>query len=264
MKTHFQTALEALGAYAVPIMTLPKKTQSPFLVGTATLFRFDTELFLITAKHVVDNLDDGLIITSGKTGHIKFSAEMAAFEYEKGSGLDHDICVIRLAPEVEQNLHGHFKIADEHQVSTVLPYDKLVLYAFVGYPHSKNKPKPNAVASNIEWKPFYYALRERRIISELHTADKSEEFHVAFCAPFDKMMDVSLSRRIQPPTPYGISGCGVWQLILNRDTGAVDSCMLVAVGIEYLRKDDAFVATRIHSPLAAIAQFTRILANERA
>lgn len=263
MKTHLQTTLETLGAYAIPILTYRKATQSPYLVGSATLFRSGSEHFLITAKHVIDELEDGIIVTSGNTGFLRFPAEMATFEYRPGTGRDHDICVARLGSDVVQNLHGYFKIVDERQVSVVLPDNKLVLYAFVGYPHSKNKPKPNAVASEIKLKAFYYVLRKQRDLSSLHVTDKSEELHVAFSAPLDRMMDVNFANPHQGPAPYGISGCGVWRLVLNATTGMVDSCMLVAVGIEYLRKDAAFVATRIQSPLAAIVQFRKLL-NEQA
>jgi len=36
IKSDFQVALEALSAYAIPILTPRKKSQSPYLVGSAT------------------------------------------------------------------------------------------------------------------------------------------------------------------------------------------------------------------------------------
>ncbi len=200
-----------------------------------------------------------MIVTGGKTGFIRFAAEMAAFEYRKGNGRDHDICVVRIPPEVVENLNAHYQFVEETQVSVVDPYDKLTLYAFVGYPHSKNKPRPSSVSKEVEVKPFYYALREFLDIGKLHSIDKSEELHVAFDAPFKKFRDISLQNYLQPPKPQGISGCGVWKIILNKTTGQIDQWALVAVGIEHLKQDNALVATRIHPLLMAMKQFREIL-----
>jgi hypothetical protein len=259
MKTHFQIELENLGHYAVPILTLRKHSQSPYLVGTGTLYRFDSDIFLITAMHVIDELKDGLIITGGKNGFIRFASEKAAFEYKKGTNRDHDICIVRIPSSVVENLHTHYQIVEKTEISIVNPYDKLTFYAFVGYPHSKNKPKPNSVSKEIVLKPFYYVLREFLDIGKLDSIDKYEDLHVAFNAPFKQFRDISLQNYIQPPKPNGISGCGVWKIELNKDTGQVDRLSLVAVGIEYLKKDNAFVATLIYSPLMAIVKFKKML-----
>jgi hypothetical protein len=259
MKTHFQETVEGLGAYAIPVITVRKQNQSPYLVGTGSLCRMGADVFLITAKHVVDELGDGLIMTSGRNGFIRFAADKAAFDYPKSTARDHDICVARIPAEALQNLHNDLRVVEPHQISAVQPYDKLTLYAFVGYPHSKNKPKPKSKFPEIILKPFYYVFRERVDINNLSSPGKVDELHAAFSAPLDKIKDVNLEREVQPPAPYGISGCGVWRLRLNATTGLVDDCSLVAVGIEYIKKHAAFVATKIHSPLAAIAQFEQIL-----
>lgn len=259
MKTYFQIALEELGHYAIPIFTMRKRSQSPYLVGTGTLYRFGSEIFLITAMHVVDELEDGLIITGGKNDFIRFSANKAAYKYDKNTGRDHDICVIRIHPSLVENLNASYKFVEEREVSAVDPYDKLTFYAFVGYPYSKNKPKPNSFTKEIEIIPFYYLLKEFVDLGKLNTIDKYEDSHVAFNSPFKEYRDFNLQNHIQPPKPHGISGCGVWKIKLNETTGRIDKLALVAVGIEYLKKENAFVATRIHSPIFAIKQFTGML-----
>ena len=82
-----------MGYAAIPILTLLRKTQSPFLIGSGTLLRTKAGVFLITAKHVIDELKDGVIITSGKNKFIRFKPQMAAFQYIEGNTLDHDVCV---------------------------------------------------------------------------------------------------------------------------------------------------------------------------
>lgn len=252
MKTHFQFAVEGLGAYAIPILTMRRQLQTPYLVGTGTLYQSGSESFLITAKHVVDDLDDLQIVTSGKKGFIRFPAEIAAFEYR---GIDHDICVIYLPPEVVSQLHSHFKTVGDEDFSDISSYDKLTLYAFVGYPHSKNKPKPTRLVKEVVMKPFFYVVREFREISCLNSSGKTEMTHVAFNAPLERAKDVTLKNQVLPPKPHGISGCGVWMVRLDKTTGVVCQRSLVAVGIEYIQQDDAFIATRISSALAAINQF---------
>jgi len=256
-KSDLQVTLEGLGAYAVPILTIRKLSQTPYMVGTGSLYRVESGLFLITAKHVVDALSDGRIVTSGKTGFVRFDAEMAVFE--QSPGRDHDICVVRLLSAVVESLSPHLKVVEDSQLACVAPYDKLTLYAFVGYPHSRNRPRPRSEVNEIRLKPVYYLLREFLPLRMLTTSDKCDELHVAFNAPSSEVKDVNLEKTIQAPKPNGISGCGVWMIKLNKTTGLVEAPSLVGVGIEYLQKDKAFVATRIDSPIGAIKQFQDVL-----
>lgn len=253
MKTDFQTTVEELGFSSVPIFTIQRQGRTPYLVGSGTYYRHQQHLYLITARHVVDELNDGFISTSGNKGFIRFQPEMAAFNYVMGNGRDHDLCVIRIPDEVVGHIHPQLRIAEVSQVGTVEPYDKLTLYAFVGYPHSRNKPKPHHVVSKLDIKPFYYVVREFRDVATLDSPDKSPELHIGFNAPFEKATDAALQVRVKPPTPKGISGCGVWRLRLNR-SGMVTDCRLVGVGIEYLSVDKAFIATRIEWAISAISQ----------
>jgi hypothetical protein len=251
--------LEELGLYAIPIFTMGKKTQSPYLVGSGTLYRCNGEVFLITARHVVDDLKDGLIITSGRDGFIRFSAPMAAFDYMKGKGPDNDVCVSLFSSEIIENLHPALKIVNENQISSVSAYDKLTLYAFVGYPHSKNKSKPKSLTNQVQMKPYYYVVRESIEFAQLITTDKNSRIHVAFSVPFSKANDINLQRNIQPPDPHGISGCGVWLIELNKASGRIERKELVAVGIEYLKSQAAFIATRIDVAVRAIQQLNEVL-----
>ena len=263
MKTNLQITLEELGRYSIPILTIGKRKKSPFLVGTGTLYCSGSDVFLITAKHVIDDLEGGSIVTGGKNGFIRFSADKAAFEYSKGNGRDHDICIIRISTNVIQNLHSFYRFVADKDMSVVQTYDRLILYAFVGYPHSKNKPKPNSMVNMITLKPFYYAVNEFIDINDLAAAvDKSNELHVAFKAPFIEFKDINSLVPMTPPKPKGVSGCGVWMVVLDKYTGIVSQCALVAVGIEYLEQENAFLATRISSPVTAIKLFRDYLAGE--
>lgn len=177
---------------------------------------------------------------------------MAAFEYLPGRDRDHDVCVARLPLEAIHNLHPHFHFVQFSDLSDVDSYDKFTLYAFVGYPHSRNKPRPLRVNEQIKLKPYYYCVREFRKIEELGSKDKYSATHLAFDAPFKLARDVSLERHVQPPVPSGVSGCGVWMIQMDRATGKVLRKSLVAVGIEYLIRDNAFIATRVSSTFPAI------------
>ena len=103
--------------------------------------------------------------------------------------------------------------------------------------------------------PHYYAAREFLDLARLRTPDKDPAAHFAVAAPLKKATDIGFKRQ-RPPEPYGISGGGVWKIELDRETGMARSAHLVGIGIEYIREQNAFIATRIHA--AVYAQLKRL------
>jgi hypothetical protein len=264
MKTYFQKFLENLGTYAIPIFRRNKISHSPFLVGSGIIYKYDSEYFLITAKHVIDDLNDDKIIISGKNGFIEFDGEKITYNYIEGKTFDHDVCIIRILTGVIENLHQNLKTINDFEMSQVEPYDKLTLYAFVGYPHTKNKPKPKATLDKINVKPFYYVVREFLDLDNIDSADKSVDFHLAFNFQ-KKFSPVNIFNNISslPPDPKGISGCGVFMIKINPITGNIDKSTLVGIGIEFLDKFNALIATKIISPINLIINFISIIKDRK-
>jgi len=81
-------------------------------------------------------------------------------------------------------------------------------------------------------------------VDEIQATDKSPTHHFAIYYPLKKARDVK-GQKVTAPDPHGISGCGVWKVRVDSNTGALSKPSLVGIGIEYLKSYDAMVATRI-------------------
>lgn len=245
-----EALLESLGRYVCPIYVKQStRNETPYLIGTGTLFRDGGESYLITAKHVTDGARDGRLVIAADSNFIIVRGEQISWEYRQGETVDYDVCVIRLDPGIADELKNFYRFSEPTDVSEIAEYNKLILYALVGHPHNKNQPRRSSVEA-VTVTPFYYVLREFLDLTKLETPDKSPATHFALAAPFKKATDINFVRRT-PPEPQGVSGGGVWKIELDRSTGLARTASLVGIGIEYLRKQKAFVATKIHAAIYA-------------
>jgi hypothetical protein len=245
-----ETLLVNLGRYVCPIFVKQDiRSRTPHLVGTGTLFQDDDEFYLITAGHVMKDVGDGQLLIGGDNTFIKFRGDQISWEYKQGENIAYDICVIRIHPMVASKLKNFYLFSTPTDISDLAAYNKLILYAFLGYPHTKNKPQPSSV-KQVEVKPYYYVLREFLDMRKLRTLDKNPTTHFALSAPFKRATNINFVRQ-KPPEPNGISGGGVWKIELDPETGLTRSCSLVGIGIEYIREQNAFVATKIHAAIYA-------------
>ncbi len=205
------------------------------------------ESYLFTAQHVIDTAGENELVIAGDDGFLKLRGDRVTLGHTPG--VAYDVCVIRVHPEIASMLKTFYRFSEPNDVADVGEYDKLTLYAFLGYPHTRNKPRPSAVREVVA-APHYYAVREFLDISKLRTPEKDAAAHFAMAAPFKKATDINFNRR-RPPEPYGISGGGVWKIQLDRATEMARPAHLVGIGIEYIREQNAFIATRIHAAIYA-------------
>lgn len=245
-----EALLVNLGRYVCPIYVKQDiRSQTPYLIGTGTLFQDGDESYLITAKHVIDEAGDEQLIIGGDNTFIKLRGEQISWEYKQGKNIAYDVCVIRIHPMMADKLKNFYRFSEPTDVSDIAEYNKLILYAFLGYPYTRNKPQRSTV-EKVVVTPYYYVLREFLDITKLKTPDKDSTIHFALAAPFKKAMDINFARH-RPPEPHGISGGGVWKIELDRNTGLAHAASLVGIGIEYLSEQNAFIATKIHTAIYA-------------
>ena len=250
LSSPIEALLQNLGRYVCPIYVKQSvRNQTPFLIGTGTLFQDEDEFYLITADHVLSEAGDEPIWIAGDNSFVRVRGDKISWEYKLGENIAYDLCVIRIHPKIADELRNFYRFSTPSDISNIDAYNKLILYAFVGYPHTRNKPQP-ASARNVVTKSHYYVVREFLDIRTLNTPDKNPDIHFAFAAPFKRFTNINFIRQ-RPPEPQGISGCGVWKIVLDANTGFSKECSLVGIGIEYLRNQNAFVGTKIHAAIYA-------------
>lgn len=86
--------------------------------------------------------------------------------------------------------------------------------------------------------------------------------HVALQAPL-RTVNGPAGRIGSAPDPHGISGCGVWKVKLDPQTGGSSPPQLVGIGIEHHGRQGVFVATRMGSGSIAIGELWKHLDEGR-
>ena len=246
-----------LGARVCPLFRLDDASRG-YLVGTAVPISHAGHHFLVTAAHVLEQSKDGMWITINNIETIAVGGREASYGHVRGRTIDTDIGLIRLSRDQARQMGEEFVFTYFEDVGDVLPYDKLTVYALLGYPHSKHRPKPR-MNHELRVTPQYLILREFENLSEWTGEGKREPVHFALAAPDKKLTDMK-GARLTLPKMQGVSGGGIWRISINPSTGEIGEPVLVGIGIEHHRKKGAFIGTSIHAAAPLIKEL--IVATE--
>lgn len=242
----FSALFASLGKRACPIFGRSEK-KGLSLIGTSVPVRGEKYAALLTASHVINELESDGIVIGGSERLLRFRPVTVKFVHRQpGITVDVDVAAIALPRVVAEELQEFYQFTGPGEVGDFDEYDPLTFYSFVGCPHTKNRVRRDGGQQEI--KPYFYVVRE---YAELPIReDKVALTHVAFRAPLQSAIG-SNGQRVPIPDPHGISGCGVWKIKLERETGRTLPPELVGLGIEYHAGQRLFVATAF--PPAALA-----------
>lgn len=246
--TDLETFARCLHTRVCPLYR--KERKRAFLVGTGIPLTSASGDYVITASHVLDELPDNIVITAGTKSLLHFQARSISYGYVDGETVDADVGVVRLPVEAARDLSSRYRFTTPEEFGVVAEYDKFTLYAFVGYPHTRNKPKPVALPE-LRATPTFLILREFSDVAPFVSSGKRPEVHFALQAPLDKAKDFD-SQAVALPKLQGMSGGGVWRVDIDRRDGTLASVALVGVGIEYRPTESTIVATRIQYVLGLL------------
>ncbi|MFT3881796.1 MAG: hypothetical protein QM703_19320 [Gemmatales bacterium] len=236
-----------LGSRACPIYMKDERGHV-ILVGTGIPVDYGEHGMLITATHVLEDLRGKSIIVGGAKVLHSFPLVCSGFSSRGEGTIDVDVAAVAIPPEVVIEMMGFYHFTTATELGNVDGQDKYTLYAFVGCPHSRNKSKP---FSEKRIQPYFFTTNTFCNLDGVKTAGKSEVTHFAMRFSLVKTMGRG-HQYVQAAQPDGISGCGVWKVRFDPNTGAPAEPKLVGVGIEHVTKSNAFVATHIGAAAIAI------------
>jgi hypothetical protein len=230
------------------------------VIGTAVPVRGPKYAALLTASHVIDDLDDGHVVIAGNRTFLRFPAITVRFSHSRPRpAIDVDVAAIALPAVAAGDLSRYYEFTGASETGEFEDYSKFTLYGFVGCPHTKNLAPKRPSAERIV-KPYFYVTRE---YAALPPEDgKRSAVHVALEAPLRRVNGPG-GRIVSAPDPHGISGCGVWKVKLDPLTGRASTPQLVGIGIEHHGQPSIFVATRVGAGTVAIAELWKNLDEER-
>ena len=242
-----------LGARVAPLY-VPDDAKRAYLVGSAVPVWYGRRAFLITAAHVLRGAAGRPLFTFDDRQTVPLLGGSLAIDHIDGRTIDGDLAVIPLPDEQAHAMGNEFVFTYAEDFGDVTEPDQFTWYAWVGYPHSRNAPKPRKF-TKLEAKPTYVALREHGDLAHPKVVAKHPSYHFALYAPDGRETDFS-GRRYQLPHLRGMSGGGVWRIDVDPRTGEILDPVLAGFGIEHIReREGVVVATRAAVGGALIARF---------
>jgi hypothetical protein len=242
-------------AYNLHLRVCPlyrQQRRRAFLVGTGIPITTPSGAYIATATHVLDELHDGFVMTVGSESLIRFRTPSLSYSYVGGKTVDADVGLLGLPVQVAHDLALRYAFTTQSECGVVGDYDKFTLYVVVGYPHTRNKPQPEALATLCAT-PTFLVLREFTDVIRFASSGKHPEVHFGLSAPLGEARGLDF-RAVAIPKLQGMSGGGVWRVNIDRRDGTIASNSLVGIVIEYRRAEAAIVATRLQYVLALLAR----------
>ncbi len=113
------------------------------VIGTAVPVRGQKYAALLTASHVIDELEDGNVVIAGSRSFLRFPAITVRFSHSRPPpAVDVDVAAIALPAAAVSELDAYYDFTGAGETGDFDDYSKLTLYGFVGCPHTKNKSAP--------------------------------------------------------------------------------------------------------------------------
>jgi hypothetical protein len=224
------------------------------IAGSAVPFCAEGFRFLLTAKHVCFDSSNTPIplFTMGSEEPRALTGRRGAWEYVPGKTPDIDLAVMALDDELADDLEREYQFTTPADVSNTMKKTPGIHYLIAGYPAERNPVNKDAITS----------LATHLITGDIRdTAEtlpnKSDEFHFLLGHP-GKVIPGHGGGRFRVPKVQGMSGGGVWRLEIDVPRKLSTSLSLVGIGIEYHKRKQVFVATRVQAAIPLVNDLFRL------
>lgn len=240
---------KSLGKYVCPIYSINEKGKL-ILLGSAVLIRINIYNFLITAAHVLKENRESTLYLFGKSSLIELKGTVYTTPFENAINSRNEFSFMHLDESTIKELI-HFDFLD---VSFIEPNDfthQHKLYTFVGFPSTKNKPRPDI--KTVKRSVFVYSNNSSNNLLYRH-------FNVApyshIIVGYEKEEGINTQGEVLTmPDPYGMSGGGVWNLTDFNQLPITFSPKLVGIGIEYHCDKKCLIALKMPIILEGIKNY---------
>lgn len=200
--------------------------------GTGTLFQFDEKKYLITAGHILEDIEkikDFVGIPLGRVNAQIFTFDGCILHYPSDPKVreKYDIGVVELTDEIVSGLKKEYYFLSYDNVSKV-KYDKV--FYISGYPFTYSKL--NKEEDLIVGKPFrFMSVPKKPVKSDLQYYDPSAHILIQYSDVYyvngdEQKEEVSLQEL------GGISGCSVWNYLDETEGIWTPEKCLKVVGIQ--------------------------------
>ncbi|KAB7688464.1 hypothetical protein GBN24_12570 [Plesiomonas shigelloides] len=239
-----------LSSFTYPVFA-EAENDRPDLFASSVLIEFKSNIYLVTASHVIDELNK-----ANSAFHLGVNGVFLPLENEfirsrptvDGEKDNFDIAVYELPRDfVSQHSLNYIT---ESQMLVNKTFESVHITCIHGYPCSKNKQvKALKGGKSFNLFAFTYAGKNIELGSSWSNYEKNPEFHA--CMSYSTVRAENGGTQM-PPSPKGISGGGVWIIPNSFEPTNV---YLKGIFIEYFSKEKVSFCTKIDKILKFIEDF---------
>lgn len=242
--------------YYFPIINNEFKHKAPEQIASAVLFTTGTDNFLITAKHVFNNIQpNDIIIFLNGDSTVRLSGDIGFFVIQDRHD-NLDIAILKLSIELSVGLKHCYSFLHYKNIDFSHEYADNNTYMLLGYINHQTKLKSKVFTAP----PFVFLTKIKPLkkITELGLNNienitlKYSRRQQSFL--FDNVISFG------PKDLTGLSGGGIWFCRADKGTPHLQYCSLVGIMTEQLRGTNRgiVVGTKIKFSLHILAQYFKI------
>lgn len=215
--------------------------------GTGVFIEVDSNYFLLTAAHVIDQQENDIYIGVDKHEFLKLGGELIVNSVRNSSLREDDKCdiaIFKLTEETVEKLKNRYKFIPKHELGINQHDVYLPEYLAIGFPATKSKY--NSYKDEIKSHPFIYTTlaASQEVYEELRCL---RYVNIIVHYEKEKVVDYNTGQTLTGPDPFGMSGCGLWhippQIVEN---GEYIKKNLVGILTEWpVENRNYFIGTRI-------------------
>jgi hypothetical protein len=237
-----------------PILRADERGRAEF-AGSAVLFKVDSMHFLFTAAHVLDDPDHAPYVygrtLEGRTQFVDLEGErIDTVPPPKGREHDHvDAAVFRLSGDAADGIGCNHPFLGPEDLDIAGFSSSEDHFAFIGYPQRRFRRRPENKTK------FAGAMFRLSGAPENKYQELELDSSTHIIANYDptNLVD-SDGKQMTPPTPFGISGGGIWTLKTKQsESVGFHDPKLAGIAIEWRRQHKVMVGVRVNVLVALMA-----------
>lgn len=216
--------------------------------GSGVLIEFRSHIFLLTAGHVMDALDDSDLLMPTEGNQIEsIEGSFAYIDRKESRNRDTlDYAYFKLDNEFSKKVSKLFYVIPEREFGVKENYSHAEMFSFVGYPHRKSNVMGNKASTKSYAYGAYHASDD-----EYKKLSCTKEANIVAKYQRKKSVDPFVGEIQTAVLPHGISGGGIYVFPTIIDEIPPRDRKLIGIGHTW-KAEGYFIGTRLEIFLSAI------------
>lgn len=221
----------------------------PMAVGSALLIQLTDKRLLVSAAHVLDDMEDGLFVPASEPRPLlgEKILSVAPDGNRKKDKIDIGVAILRQELAEQLQAAGRWFLPAE-LLFCGAPATEQFQYSFYGYPHGATKVNPRAYTIRSLPEMYTGRCKEATVYSKLEASVGS---HIAI--EFNKKRVLTNSGQlVTPKDRRGMSGGPVFAYVSQAEDLLVPKIRIVGIAIEHHPDESTLLAVRTEALLALL------------